>query len=69
MREPPPDNGSIRTGADEGAVIGADLDAGDAATVSYSYVGDYAFHVVPHLHQFVISTCQKNSLHDVHLLF
>lgn len=60
MREPPPDNGSICTGADEGAVIGADLDAGDASTVSYSCVGHYAFHIVPHLHQFVISTCQKN---------
>lgn len=60
VRELPPDNGSIRTGADEGAVVGADLDAADAATVSYSYVGYYTFHIVPHLYQFVISTCQKN---------
>jgi len=57
VREPPPENGSVGAGAEQDSVIGADLDAGDAATVSYSYVGYLAFHVVPYLHQLVISAC------------
>lgn len=56
MREPPEDDGAIPAGADEGAAVGAQLDTGDAATVSHSYVGDCALHVVPHLHQLVISS-------------
>lgn len=55
MREPPADDGSIRTGADEGSVVGADLDAGDAAAVRRSNVSYHAVHVVPHLHQFVVA--------------
>lgn len=56
MGKPPADDGSICTGADEGSVVGADLDAGDAAAVRCSYVGYHTVHVVPHLHQFVIAT-------------
>lgn len=59
VREPPSQNGSVCAGADQGAVVGADLDAGDAATVSYSYMGYRTFQVVPHLHQLVISTCHE----------
>lgn len=57
MREPPEDDGSVRAGADEGAAVGAKLDTGDAATVSLSQVSDHTLHVVPHLHQVVISSC------------
>lgn len=57
MREPPEDDGAVSAGADEGAAVGAQLDAGDAATVSHSYVSDDTLHVVPHLHQPVISSC------------
>ena len=60
MREPPTDNGSIGTGADYGAVIAADFDAGYAATVTYSYVGYFTLYVVPYLQQLVISSCWKN---------
>lgn len=56
VRKPPADDGSIRTGADEGSVVGADLDAGDTATVRCPYVGYHTLHVVPYLHQFVITT-------------
>lgn len=56
MRKPPVDNGSVRTGTDKGSVVGADLDAGDAAAVRCSYVSNHTVHVVPHLHQFVIAT-------------
>lgn len=56
MRKPPADDGSVRTGADEGSVVGADLDAGDTATVRYPYVRYHTIHVVPDLHQFVIAT-------------
>lgn len=56
VREPPADDRSIRTGADEGSVVGADLDAGDAAAVCRPYVGYHTVHVVPHLQQFVITT-------------
>lgn len=55
VREPPEDDGAVRAGADEGAAVGAQLDTGDAATVSHSDVSDRALHVVPHLHQLVIS--------------
>lgn len=57
MREPPDDDGSVRAGADEGAAVGAQLDTGDAATVSLSHVSDHTLHIVPHLHQAVISSC------------
>lgn len=57
MRKPPPEDGSVCAGADYGAVIGADLDSGDAGTVSYSHVCDRTCHVVPHLYQLVISAC------------
>lgn len=56
MGVPPTENGPIGAGADHGAVVGTDLDAGDAATVAQPYVGHYAIWVVPHLHQLVIST-------------
>lgn len=56
VRKPPADDGSIRTGADEGSVVGADLDAGDTAAVRCPYVGHHTIHVVPYLHQFVIAT-------------
>lgn len=67
VREPPADDGSIRTGADEGPVVGADLDAGDAAAVRRSDVGDRTIQVVPHLHQFVITTCHAPK--HLHLAF
>lgn len=57
MREPPEDDSSVGAGADEGAAVGAQLDAGDAATVSLSDMSDDTLHVVPHLHQVVISSC------------
>lgn len=60
--EPPPEDGSVCAGADQGAVVGADLDAGDAAAVTFSYVGDYTLRVVPHLHQLVISTCRGEKM-------
>lgn len=59
MREPPSDNGPVRAGADQRAVIGAQLDAGDAAAVSRSHVGRYTLHVVPHLHQPVVTSCRQ----------
>lgn len=57
MREPPEDDGAIHTGADEGGAVGAQLDTGDAAAVTLSYVCDDTLHVVPHFHQVVISSC------------
>lgn len=59
MGELPPQNGSICAGAEEDAVVGADLGAGDAATMSCAYMGHFAFHVVPHLQQLVIATWQE----------
>lgn len=56
VREPPPENGSICAGADYDAVVGADLDAGDAAAMSGPHVGHCTVHIVPHLHQLVVST-------------
>lgn len=57
MGEPPEDDGAVGAGADEGAAVGAQLDAGDAAAVSLSHVSDHTLHVVPHLHQVVVSSC------------
>lgn len=57
MGEPPEDDGAVCAGADEGAAVGAQLDAGDAATVSLSHVSDHTLHIVPHLHQVVVSSC------------
>lgn len=57
MREPPEGDGAVRAGADQGAAVGAQLDPGDGAAVSHSDVSHGALHVVPHLHQLVISSC------------
>lgn len=56
VRKPPADDGSVRTGADEGFVVGADLNAGDTATMGCPYVAYHTIHVVPYFHQFVITT-------------
>lgn len=64
MREPPPDNGSVRTGADQGAVVAAEPDTGDAATVSHSHVCYHTLLIVPHFHQFVVSSCHKKGGED-----
>lgn len=56
MREPPEDDGAVHAGADEGAAVGAQPDTADAATVSLSHVSHRTLHVVPHLHQVVISS-------------
>lgn len=63
VREPPSENGSVHTGADQVAVIGADLDVGDTAAMCHPDVGDHAFHVVPHLHPLVISTWSVRTFH------
>lgn len=57
MGEPPEDDGAVGAGADEGAAVGAQLDAGDAAAVSLPHVSDHTLHIVPHLHQVVVSSC------------
>lgn len=57
MREPPEDDGAVHAGADERAAVGAQLDTGDAATVRLSHVSDHTLHIVPHLHQVVVSSC------------
>lgn len=61
MREPPEDDGAVRAGADEGAAVGAQLDTGDAPTVSRSHVSDHSLHIVPHPHQVVISSCDGST--------
>lgn len=55
-RKLPAENGSICAGGDQGAVVGADLDAGDAATMSHSHMGHHTLHVVPNLDQLVVTT-------------
>lgn len=65
MREPPPDDGSICAGADQGAVVAAEPDAGDAATVSHSYMCYHTLLIVPHFHQFVVSACHKKGGKDL----
>lgn len=59
VREPPEDDGAVGAAAEEAAAVGAQLDAGDAAAVSPPHVGDRALHVVPHLHQAVVSSCDN----------
>lgn len=60
MRERPAHDASVCAGADQDAVVGADLHAGDAAAVSYADMGHLASHEVPDLHQFVIPTWHQS---------
>ena len=61
MGEPPPQNGPVSTGCDQRAVVGADPDTGDAAAVADAHMGHLAVHVVPHLHQLVVSTWTRRT--------
>lgn len=56
VREPPAKHSSVCTGADDVLVVGADLHAGDAATVPDAHMAHRTVRVVPHLHQLVIAT-------------